>query len=79
MDLRILNPSKNMKIKEHYIDKIKHGGLRMIQELDGYCPNCGMNSIMADVDEFGNIFNEYCAICGYFGVGIEIYTDTRRE
>ena len=43
------------------------------EDHDGYCPECGMNSIVWVVDEFGNVEDEYCAICGYAGVGIEVY------
>ena len=46
-----------------------------MREVDGYCPDCGMNRIMVVVDDLGNIEDEYCAICGYAGVGIEVYED----
>ena len=44
-----------------------------LEEHDGYCPECGMSSIVQLVDEYGNIEDEYCAICGYAGIGIEVY------
>ena len=44
------------------------------EDEDGYCPNCGMSNIRVVKDDDGNICDVCCNICGYAGIGIEIYS-----
>jgi uncharacterized Zn finger protein len=44
------------------------------EEEDGYCPNCGMSNIRVVREDNGDIRDICCNICGYAGIGIEIYS-----
>jgi predicted RNA-binding Zn-ribbon protein involved in translation (DUF1610 family) len=43
----------------------------MIKNVEGYCPQCGSNSIVLAVEN-KKIVDKYCPDCGYRGIGIEI-------